>query len=75
MLTHAPAKVGVGQSPEPLVLVGTDDRRPSNGVTGCAIPSAHGWVQVMTPRRLKHRFRGLYPSKEVRRVAVGDYTP
>ena len=27
------------------------------------------------PRRLKHWFRGLYPSKEVRRVAVADYTP
>ena len=26
------------------------------------------------PRWLKHQFRGLYPSKEVRRVAVGDYT-
>jgi len=72
MLTHAPAKVGVGQSPELLVLVGTDDSRPFNGVTGCAIPSAHGWVQVTTPRRLKHRSRGLYPSKEVRCVVVRD---
>jgi len=27
------------------------------------------------PRWLKHRFRGLYPSREVCRVAVWDYTP
>jgi len=27
------------------------------------------------PQWLKHRFRELYPPKEVRRVAVGDYTP
>jgi len=26
MLTHVPAKVGVGPSPELLVLVGTDDK-------------------------------------------------
>jgi len=60
-LTYAPAKVGVGQSPELLVLVGTDDRRPFNGVTGRAIPSAHGWVHEHGPTMAQASVSGIIP--------------
>jgi len=60
-LTPAPAKVGVGQSPELLVLVGTDNRRPSNGVMGRAIPSAHGWVHEHSPTTAQASVSGIIP--------------
>jgi len=58
---YTPAKVGVGESPELLVLVGTDDRRPSNGVTGCAIPSAHGWIHEHGPTTAQVSVSGIIP--------------
>ena len=42
---------------------------------GVQFPQLMAGFMNMAPRWLKHRFRGLYPSKEVRRVAVGNYTP
>jgi len=39
------------------------------------LPQLMAGFMNTAPRRLKHRFRGLYPFKEVRRVAVADYTP